>query len=160
MASILVRFFSRFKALRGICNPYYGICIPSKLKPLWIHLEFWSLLPHVFVRALLRRLCKFLVCDRGFLDFIVWIIITLEYPGFLNTIYGRFLLRLALKERPIYLHAGLETLVKRADVPREFLVKELTIYSVLATYIARCDIDTGVKSPWEALRDVLKRLED
>jgi len=54
----------------------------------------------------------------------------------------------------------LETLVKRADVPREFLVKELTIYSVLATYIARCDIDTGAKSAWDALRDVLKCLED
>jgi len=42
---------------------------------------------------LLKRLCKFLVCDRGFLDFIIWIITTLEYPGFLNTIYGRFLFR-------------------------------------------------------------------
>jgi hypothetical protein len=49
--------------------------------------------------------CDYLVCDRGFLDFIVWIISTLDRLSFLRSIYGAFLLRLVSIERPVYLYA-------------------------------------------------------
>jgi len=108
---------------------------------------------------LLGKVCRFLVCDRGFLDFIVWIIATLNYPSFLRSVYGGFLLRLAAKENPVYLYADLDTLAKRADVPREFLAKELAVYSVLARYVSRCRIDTGTESVLNSLRGVLLCLE-
>ena len=159
LASVLARFLSRFKVFRGGCNPYYKVCVPRRLRWLWIHIEFWSLLPHVFTRMLLGKVCRFLVCDRGFLDFIVWIIATLNYPSFLRSVYGGFLLRLAAKENPVYLYADLDTLAKRADVPREFLAKELAVYSVLARYVSRCRIDTGTESVLNSLRGVLLCLE-
>jgi len=158
LASILARFMSYFKIFHGVCNPYYKICILKKLRGLWVHVEFWSFMPHVFTRVLLRRLCHFLICDRGFLDFIVWAIVTLDYLGFLRGVYGGFLFRLAARERPVYLYADLDVLAKRADVPREFIVKELAVYNVLAKYVSLCSINTGAKSPWDTLRDVLKCL--
>jgi len=158
LAFILLRFLSSFRLLKGPCNPYYKVCIPSMLKPLWIHLEFWSLLPHVFVRFLLKRFCRFLVCDRGLLDFMVWIIVTLNHPAFLRSVYGKFLLRLALREKSVYLYADLDTLVKRADVPREFIARELAVYNVLARYVSPCSIDTGSKGPLWVLGDVLRCL--
>jgi len=158
LASILAEFLSCFKAFRGVCNPYYRVCIPRGLKGLWIHIEFWSLLPHIFMRALLRRMCYFLICDRGFLDFIVWVIVTLGYPAFLCSIYGRFLLRLAVRERPIYLYGDLDVLVVRADVPRWFIARELAVYNVLSRYVSLCSVNTGDRRPLEVLEGVLKCL--
>jgi len=159
LSSILSRFLHSFSSFRGFCNPYYKICIPRRLRSVWIFLEFLSLLPHVLARLILRRLCMFLLCDRGFLDFIVWIIVTLNYPGFLDTIYGKFLLRLASREEPIYLYADLEILARRADVPCSFIAKELPVYNILAKYITRCRINTSIQDPQEVFKGVLKCLE-
>ena len=158
LASVLARVFSRFKVFYGSCNPYYRVCVPDGLKPLWVHVEFWSLLLHAFARSLLRRLYSFLICDRGFLDFIVWVTVTLNHTAFLRSIYGRFLLRLALSERPIYLYADLDVLARRADVPREFISGELAVYNVLARYVSPCSIDTSNKGPLEVLGDALRCL--
>jgi len=105
-------------------------------------------------------MCRFLVCDRGFLDFIVWIITTLNHPSFLRGVYSRFLLRLAEREKPVYLYADLDVLARRADVPKKFIAKELVVYSVLARYISACRIDTGVGTPIDSLRGVLRCLEE
>jgi energy-coupling factor transporter ATP-binding protein EcfA2 len=159
LASAIAKLLSQFSSFRGFCNPYYGICIPRKLRWLWIHIEFWSLLPHALVRSLLRRFYRFLVCDRGFLDFIVWVVTTLNYPSFPSSTYSRFLLRLAHREGPLYLYADLEVLSRRADVPREFIARELAVYSVLARYIARRSIDTGKYGPAGVVAEVLRCLE-
>jgi hypothetical protein len=126
---------------------------------LWVHIEFWSLIPHVLTRFLLRLFCDYLVCDRGFMDFIVWVVITLDHPSFPSSIYGRFLLRLATLEDPIYLYADIDTLALRADVRREFIVRELAVYGVLAKYFAKCSIDTGRGRPVRVASEVLKCLE-
>jgi energy-coupling factor transporter ATP-binding protein EcfA2 len=159
LASILARIFSRLKSFRGNCNPYYMICVPEKLKSLWVHIEFWSLLPHVFTRFFLRIFCDYLVCDRGFLDFIVWIIATLDRPSFLRSIYGSFLLRLAYIENPVYLYADPNILFKRSDVPKSFVFKELSIYNSLAKNLSLCSIDTGAKNPHEVAIEVLRCLK-
>ena len=147
LASLLARLLSRFSAFRGPCNPYYRVCVPRRLKPLWIHLEFWSLLPHTLARSLLGLACRFLVCDRGFLDFLVWVVVTLGEPGFLRSIYGRFLARLALRERPVYLFADAGTLAARSGAPLPFLLRELAVYGVLAKYLSPCRVDTGALKP-------------
>jgi ABC-type cobalamin/Fe3+-siderophores transport system ATPase subunit len=159
LASLLYRLLSRFRSFRGYCNPYYGVCVPVKLRPLWVHVEFWSLIPHVIVRLILRRFCRVLVCDRGFMDFIVWVIVTLEHPSFLSSTYGRFLVRLAALEGPVYLYADVGTLAGRADVPRSFIARELVAYNMLARYTSRCSIDTGRRSPQAVVKEILSCVE-
>jgi ABC-type cobalamin/Fe3+-siderophores transport system ATPase subunit len=159
LASLLYRLLSRFSSFRGGCNPYYGVCVPVKLRPLWVHVEFWSLIPHVIVRLILRRFCRVLVCDRGFMDFIVWVVVTLEYPSFLSSAYGRFLVRLTALEGPVYLYADVGTLAGRADVPRSFIARELVAYNMLARYTSRCSIDTGRRSPQAVVKEILSCVE-
>jgi energy-coupling factor transporter ATP-binding protein EcfA2 len=158
LASLLARFLSRFGAFRGGCNPYYGICVPRRLRGVWLLVEFWSFVPHLLARSLLRRLCAFLVCDRGSLDFLVWLVSTLNFPSLLRGVCGGFLLRLARGEGPVYLYADLGTLAGRADVPRSFLIRELAAYNALARYVAQCSIDTGVNGPLDVVRGVLECL--
>ncbi|PUA31626.1 MAG: hypothetical protein B7O98_09000 [Zestosphaera tikiterensis] len=105
---------------------------------------------------MLGRLYRFIVFDRGVVDFIAWVVTTLGYPGFLSSLYGRFLVRLALKENIVYLHADRDVLVARADVSPGFIYREYAVYSVLMRYLARCIIDTGLNRPVGATVGVLK----
>jgi hypothetical protein len=158
-ASILARFLHGFKSFRGSCNPYYRICVPERLKRVWVFLEFVSILPHLFARFLLGRICRVVVCDRGLLDFIVWLVVTLDAPWILRSVIGRLLLGLVSRENVVYLYADLDTLVKRADTPKGFIAKELAIYGVLAKYLARCTIDTGRSRPVRVVAKVIQCLE-
>ena len=158
-ASVLAKFLHNFKSFRGSCNPYYSICVPEKLKMVWVFLEFTSVLPHLFARLLLCRLCRVVVCDRGLLDFIVWLVATLDAPWILNTLIGRFLLAFASGENIVYLYAYVGTLARRADVPRGFVARELAIYNVLARYFAKCSIDTGRNKPARVVAKVIQCLE-
>ncbi len=47
-------------------------------------------------------------------------------------------------------------LAGRADVPGEFIARELAVYGVLAKYVPPSSIDTCVETPLEALEDVLE----
>jgi hypothetical protein len=116
-------------------------------------------IPHVIVRLILRRFCRVLICGRGFMGFIVWVIVTLERPLFLSSTYGRFLLRLTTLEGPVYLHADVDTLAGRADVPRGFIARELIAYNILARYTSRCSIDTGRRSPQAVVKEILSCIE-
>jgi len=159
LVSILARFLHRFSSFRGSCNPYYGICVPEMLRRVWVFLEFVSILPHLFARFLLGRVCRVVVCDRGLLDFVVWLVVALNAPWILNTLIGRFLLGLASRQRAVYLYADANTLAKRADVPREFVVRELAVYNILARYFAMCSIDTGRSRPVRVVAEVVRCLE-
>jgi len=157
-ASVLARFLSHFTSLKGYSNPYYRVSIPSKLRSLWVLVEFSSLLPHYLLRRFLSLLHP-VIGDRGLLDFIVWIIVTLDYPGFLSSFTGRFLARLAVKEKNIYVKADPAMLRRRVvDVPPSFLVKEIACYNVLAKYYAKCTIDTTSRTPMESLGELLECL--
>jgi len=159
LASLLLRFLSRFNAFRGGCNPYYRVCVPGKLRRLWIHVEFWSAIPYILLRAFLSRVLDFLVCNRGVANFIAWVVTTLGYPRFLSTLYGRFLARLASKEAIVYLYADRDVLAGRADVPSGFVYREFAVYSALMKSLARCRVDTGRLRPAEAAARVLKCLD-
>jgi len=157
-ASVLARFLSHFTSLKGYSNPYYRVSIPSKLRSLWVLVEFSSLLPHYLLRRFLSLLHP-VIGDRGLLDFIVWIIVTLEYPRFLSSFTGRFLARLAVKEKNVYVKADPATLHRRvADIPPSFLAKEVACYSILAKYYASYTIDTTSRTPMESLGELLKCL--
>jgi len=66
---------------------------------------------------------KFLICDRGMVDLIVWVILTLNYPNFIRDLYGKFLLGLALRENVVYLCAYCQVSAKRSDIPEGFYVR-------------------------------------
>jgi hypothetical protein len=157
--SILARFLHRFRSFRGSCNPYYRICVPERLKRVWVFLEFVSILPHLYTRLLLGRICRVVVCERGLLDFLVWLVVTLDASWVLRSVIGRLLLGLVSRENVVYLYADLDTLAKRTDAPRGFIAKELAVYSVLAKYFARCSIDTGRNKPARVVAEVLRCLE-
>jgi hypothetical protein len=159
LVSVLARFLHRFKSFRGSCNPYYRICVPERLRRVWVFLEFVSIFPHFFARFLLGRVCRSIVCDRGLLDFLVWLIVTLDAPWVVHTLIGKFLIGLVSRENVVYLYADLDTLVKRADIPKGFIAKELAVYSVLAKYLARCSIDTGRNKPVRVVAKVIQCLE-
>jgi hypothetical protein len=159
LISVLARFLYRFSSFRDSCNSYYRICVPERLKRVWVFLEFVSILPHLFVRFLLGRICRVVVCDRGLLDFLVWLVATLDAPWILNTLIGRFLIALVSRGNIVYLYADVDTLARRADVPREFIVRELAIYNILARYFARCSIDTGRSRPVRVVAEVIRCLE-
>ena len=158
-ASVLAKFLHNFKSFRGSCNPYYSICVPERLKRVWVFLEFVSILPHLYTRLLLGRICRVVVCERGLLDFLVWLVVTLDAPWVFRSVIGRLLLGLVSRENIVYLHADLDMLVKRTDAPRGFIAKELAVYSVLAKYFARCFINTGRIKPVRVVAEVLKCLE-
>jgi len=157
--SVLARFLHKFKSFHGSCNPYYSICVPEGLKRVWVFLEFVSILPHLFARFSLGRVCRVVVCDRGLLDFIVWLVVTLDAPWVVHTLIGKFLIGLVSRESIVYLYADLDTLVKRADIPKGFIVKELAVYGVLAKYLARCSIDTGRNKPARVTAEAIRCLE-
>ncbi|MEZ0290093.1 MAG: hypothetical protein ABWJ42_03260 [Sulfolobales archaeon] len=159
VASLLLRFFSHLNIFKGSCNPYYKVCIPEKLKILWVHIEFWSLIPYVILRSLLSRFHILLISDRGLLDFIVWIVTTLHLPKFTSSIYGRFLLGSASREFIVYLHADPGVLARRADVPTDFLRYEYTVYSILSKYYAKAYINTSECRPIECLTQLIQWLE-
>jgi len=158
-ASVLAKFLHNFKSFRGSCNPYYRICVPEGLRGVWVFLEFVSILPHLSARFLVKRVCKVVVCDRGLLDFVVWLVATLDAPWILNTLIGRFLTRLVSRGNVVYLYADIDTLARRADVPREFIVKELAIYNILARYLAECSIDTSRSRSVKVVAEVIRCLE-
>ncbi|MEM0232738.1 MAG: hypothetical protein QXL22_01825 [Candidatus Nezhaarchaeales archaeon] len=97
--------------------------------------------------------------DRGLLDFMVWIIVILDYPGFLSSFTGRFLARLVAKEENIYVKADPAILRRRVvDISSSFLVKEIACYNVLAKYYAKCTIDTTSRTPLESLGELMECL--
>ena len=72
---------------------------------------------------------------------------TLGEPAFLRGLYGRFLIRPALRERPVYLFADAGTLAARSGAPLLLLLRELAVYGVLAKHLSPCGIDTETLKP-------------
>lgn len=155
LASLLLRFLSWLGVFRGSCNPYYNVCIPYKLRDLWSLVEFWFSMPYIILYLFFSRLYRLVILDRCVIDFIVWVIVTLNYPSFINNVYGRFLLKLAERNLNIYLHADLKTLLKRTSDPKYFLNKELRTYNVLARYVSHIMIDTTECKPARCLARII-----
>ncbi|MGC9012565.1 thymidylate kinase [Thermogladius sp.] len=157
--SLLYRLLSKTRAFSGADNPYYKLSVPPGLRGLFALLEFTGFLPQLLARRLRLLFSDVVVCDRGVLDFLVWVSATLRYGGFLGTALGRFLLALASRERPVVLTARLDVLRRRADVPPSFLKTEYAYYTVLARYIASTTVDTSSSRPARTAAEVLYRLE-
>jgi len=157
-ASLAARLLHRLGA-RGSCNPYYGVCVPHRLRRAWAWLEVFSLAPVAFTRLIAPRLLgRLVVGDRGPLDLIPWIAVTLgeEYSGGLVAAAVRLLSKASCK--PIYVRASLETLLERRRGSRdeELIVRQLEMYDRLAGELGIPVIDTTGKTPEEAVEEAAR----
>ncbi|RLG01764.1 MAG: hypothetical protein DRN60_04195 [Thaumarchaeota archaeon] len=162
LASILARLLSKFRTFQGPCNPYYHICIPSSLKALWIWIEFYSMLPILFLRFILPRTLGYLVvAERGLIDFLVWITMTTRQPRVLTSIIGQFTAALARKTSTnIYIRADLKTLQKRRQTSSETpsLSIQLKIYDAIAKAYKIPTVDASNTSIAESIKQILEQV--
>jgi len=162
LASILARFLSKFRTFQGPCNPYYHICIPPNLKTLWVWIEFFSMLPILFLRFILPRSLGYLViAERGLIDFLVWLMITTCQPRVLTSIISRFTIALAQKTSTnIYIRADLKTLQKRRRFSPETpsLSIQLKIYDAIAKAYETPTVDTSNNSIAESTKQILEQI--
>lgn len=164
LASLLARFLSRFETLRGPCNPYYSICIPGKLRSLWLLLELVSVLSVVLWRFMLRRrLLDLVVAERSPVDFLVWLILTLRSTEVASSIVGRVVLALSLRvcDGLVYVRADRGVLVERRKGESEeaLIPVQLAIYDGVASALGVDTVDTTSSSIRDSLRGVLRVIE-
>ncbi len=130
--SPLARLLSKTSAFRGSCNPYYGICVPRSLAPLWLLLEIVAaILLHIARYRLPSLLGYRVVGDRCIVDFIAWIYATLgvvECCAFLKD----FLVREATRIDLVFVTAEPSTLKKRRGFEAEHIDRFYRIYVVLS----------------------------
>ena len=161
VASVLARILAHFPAFRGPCNPYYKICVPSKMRRLWLWVEFVSVLPVIFLRFVVPKLSgRVVVAERSFVDFLVWLVVTLRWSGVVGSFVGRSIVSLmfSLCDRVVYIRADLDTLVaRRRGSPEERLIPvQLRIYDAVARAIGAPCVDTSRKSVGESVRELLE----
>jgi hypothetical protein len=158
LASLLARFLSKFATFKGFNNPYYGISIPSHMKRMWQLIEFVSVLPVLLIRFTLPSLLGYtVVAERYTPDFLVWVAVTTDDPGYLSSISARFLLALALRAKAkIYVKAELRKLIeRRTDMDPSFIVKQLILYEKLAEGMNSLTLDTTNRSVDESVGSLL-----
>ena len=161
LASLLARFLSRFSAFKGFCNPYYMICVPRRLQPLWLWIELASLLPVVLARMVIPSARgRVVVAERSPIDFLVWLAITLGRVDAVKSFVGRVAISLALStcKRIVYVRADESTLMRRrrGSPEKRFIPIELRIYDTIAKALGVYTVDTTNRRVNEWGDEVLK----
>ncbi len=161
LASVFARFLAHFSSFQGSCNPYYYVCIPSKMKRLWLWIELISILPIILLRFIIPKLLgRVIIAERSFIDFLVWLIITLRYSSVVRGFVGRVIVSFAysLCDKGIYIRADLDTLVARREGSDEehLIPAQLQIYDAIAKALKTPCIDTSGKSISKTIREVLR----
>ncbi len=156
LASLVARLLSRFEALRGDCNPYYGICIPRGSEKLWAYLELASIIPVVASRIVLPRIRgRIVIAERSLVDFLAWLVLTLRDESLLGSLAARIILASALRlcDRLVYIRADEHILLerRRGSSEEKIIPAELRIYDKLAEALGVGFIDTGRSSIDECL---------
>ena len=128
---------------------------------MWVWIEFYSMLPILFLRFILPRSLGYLVvAERGLIDFLVWITTTCQ-PRVLTSIIGRFTAALARKTSTnIYVRADLKTLQKRRQTSSETLSLsiQLKIYDAIAKAYEIPTVDTSTTSIAESIKQILEQV--
>ncbi len=159
-ASILARLLRRFGAFSGSDNPFYSFRVPPRLRPLWVYVEFLSILP-ILARYLVASSLGVVVSDRFLPDFVVWVSLTSRNPRFLSSPLATLLLGATRRLGcGVYVTADVDTLcARRSDMPCGFTVLEKRIYDAIAAHLSTPIVDTSHSSVTESFREVLKHAE-
>lgn len=161
-ASFIASFLSKFQVFKGPDNPYYQLSIPSTMRRLWQILEFSAAIPVILLRFVIPKLFGFwIIGERYFLDFVVWVAIVTKDESYLNSLPSKFLRKLALKSYArVYVTADLNTLLeRRSDVSVEMLSKQQSLYEKLSITVGAYTIDTTGKTAESSLEKLMLLLE-
>lgn len=160
----IASFIAKFVSLVGrdlrseyACNPYYGICIRGHSRYFWAVIEVVSITPVIVHRFVLTRMRHDLViAERSPPDLIIWLLLTFggERPPRFALEYSVAVTR-RVCDKLIYVRADEDVLIKRRPEEDWRIAFELPIYDGLAKVLGAKTVDTGDKSPEEALDEVL-----
>ena len=159
LASLIARLLRRFRTLRGPCNPYYEICVPRALKAPWMLIEIASIIPVLLAKLYVPLIMGyFVIGERGIIDFLVWMSLTLRSPELVKGFVGRALIALARSVGiSIYVRAAPEVLkYRRRGSPEEgALGFQLIVYDAIAKAYNFPKIDTSKRGVMDCLNEVL-----
>lgn len=159
LASLMAKLLRCFRALRGPCNPYYGICVPRALRAPWMLIEVASIIPVLLAKLYIPLILgHFVIGERGVIDFLVWLSLTLRNPGLVRGFVGRSLIALARSTGiNIYVRAAPEVLKRRrGGSPEEgALGFQLIVYDAIARAYDLPTIDTSERGVMDCLNEVL-----
>ena len=161
LASILAKILSNFNVYKGPCNPYYRICIPSKMKPLWLWLEFISVLPVILIRLAIPKLFRrYIIAERSLIDFLIWLIVTLRQNSIIKSSISKIILSLeySLCDKIIYIYADIDVLLHRRKNSGDKLLIPLifNIYNNISKIPNILYINTSNKPIIESVQEILK----
>lgn len=160
-AAVLARFLARFDVFRGRCNPYYNICIPRRMRSLWMLIELISVIPIIVLRfALPKLLGRVVIAERSPIDFLLWLVTTVGREGFVWKFIANVTIALArsLCDVVVYVRADERVLITRKRGSKEvwLIPVQLRVYDGLAKALGVSCIDTSRKSVSEVVAEVLK----
>jgi len=162
-AYILMLFLRDVLNLRGTDLHYYNVRIPRKLVPLWIYIEFISLIPLIFGYYYVLRVMYFVISERSIIDVLVWLISGIE-GGFSSLKSSGIKLYLALigkySRRTIYMTADLRTLRNRKPDEEFLIYSMLSYYNVLAKVFLLKTINTASSSTIASFKILLELLKE
>ncbi len=160
LASLAARLLHALGA-RGDCNPYYHVCVPERLRGAWAWLEAASIIPVIAGRFKAPGLLGYTVIgDRGPLDLIVWIRLTLGMDT-RGTLLERLIIAVSRATcRSVYVRASLEALLSRRRGTRDerLIPAELQAYDELAARLKLPVIDTTSTTVEEAAKTILEEV--
>ncbi len=160
VAFVLYRFFRLFRSFRGACNPFHGVCIPSRLRRVWLFIEFVSIIPAVLVKFVaLRVFGCFVVGERGLIDLPVWLAVSLRDYRVLWSVFSRASIALSrLLCVNIYVRAELDALLsRRRGYPEAYTIPlQLKLYDLISRAYSQPSVDTTCNNIYSSLREVVE----
>ena len=131
------------------------------MKWLWLWIEFISILPIILLRFVAPKLLgRVIVAERSFIDFLVWLIVTLKWSSITRGFVGKTVVSFTyyLCDKIIHVRADLDTLIaRRRNSSEEHLIPiQLKIYDTIVKALKTPYVDTSRKPIRETIREVLK----
>jgi energy-coupling factor transporter ATP-binding protein EcfA2 len=162
-AYVLMLFLRNILGLRRGSNlHYYNVKIPRKLIPLWILIEFVSLLPLILWYYYIQRIKYVVIGERSIMDSLVWVLSGFEERKTLlryraSKIY--LLLIQKFSKYTFYVTASYKVLSDRKPNERLLIYAMLPYYNALAKILQFKTIDTSMTSAIVNLEMLLKILK-
>lgn len=155
-ASITAKMLSKFDFFKGSQNPYFNIRIPPKMKRFWQFLEFLSAIPVILYRFVIPSfLGYYVIADRYTSDLSVWLCLTTNDYGFLNTFESKVLVTLSSKaSSKFYVTATIDDLTQRTD-KLWFVKEQLGLYSKISKMLEANIINTSILSKKDSFEEAL-----
>lgn len=151
---LIAHFLSSTKTFQGTDNPYFNIVTPRPRK-MWQFLEFFSALPIILLKYIVPSNMYWIVGERSYVDFIVWLAFTTGDDGCLYGFISKFLISLTRKAQMIYVIASPDQLAKRRrELGLRRLQDQVRLYEKMFTMVKAHRLDTTQKSVRDSVEEL------